>query len=307
MNERSEPGTSEGGRRATTRRSLLGALAVAGTAGCLGLGGEETEAEPAAGGFQTVGADGGPEPTETPTATATPTATPTATATPAPETPTPGSTPDGVGDGGSVSTAVDTAGDAWESVDDPYYSGLQDDLAAMGLPPGEFVYANSEAGALSKFQVWSNAAETSSVPVDDDQPFSAARRVRVTEDVENPWDVTMNGPVNSRSVSEGDVLLGVVYLRGPVSSPKDPTIQFVAKDQDNEVSNMVTGKMTVNPPTEWTRYYVPMQWSYDSEAGTWWWELFHGFGVQTTDVGGIALVDFDRSAKVENLPSGAVV
>ena len=29
MNERSEPGTSEGGRRATTRRSLLGALAVA--------------------------------------------------------------------------------------------------------------------------------------------------------------------------------------------------------------------------------------------------------------------------------------
>jgi|GEM_PF-5733323 len=45
-----------------------------------------------------------------------------------------------------------------------------------------------------------------------------------------------------------------------------------------------------------------MQWGYDSEAGTWWWELFQGFGVQTTDVGGIALVDFDRAAKVEDLP-----
>ncbi|WP_135363267.1 hypothetical protein [Halosimplex halophilum] len=285
----------EPGRRATTRRSLLGALAISGTAGlagCLGFGGDGGDDGPDGGGFRTVGREGGPEPTATPAPDGTTEPGPTA---PGPDRPT--ETP-------TTPAGTDSSGGEWPSVEDPYYSALQDDLAAMDVPPGEFVYADDEADALDAFQIWTDIAETSSLSVGDDRSFSAARRVEVTEEPDNPWDVTMNGPVNNRSVSEGDVLLGVVHLRVPVSSPTDSTVQFVAKDEDNPETNMVTTRQRVTPPTEWTRYYVPMQWSYDSEAGTWWWELFHGFGVQTTDVGGIALVDFDRAAEIEDLPSG---
>ncbi|ELZ24189.1 glycoside hydrolase family 10 [Halosimplex carlsbadense 2-9-1] len=302
MNEETEDELGRDDPPATTRRALLGSLGVAGVAGCLGLGSDGTSEEPSGSGFQTVGPDGGPEPTETPEPTQTPAPTPT-TADSGGRTAI--ETPD---DDSSTATAAPAteAGAEWPSVEDPYYSALQDDLAAMGLPPGEFVYADDEAGALSTFQVWSDIAQTSSVSVTDDRSFSAARRVEVTEEPDNPWSVTMNGTVNNRSVAEGDVLLGVVHLRTPVSSPTDSTVQFVAKDQDNQSTNNITTQATITPPTEWTRYYVPMQWGYDSEAGTWWWELFHGFGVQTTDVGGIALVDFDRSVKVEDLPRGAV-
>ncbi|WP_436928968.1 hypothetical protein [Halosimplex halobium] len=290
-------------RRVTTRRSLLGALAISGAtgvSGCLGFGGDSGDDEPDGGGFRTVGPEGGPEPTPTPDPDGTPESGRTA---PPPDQPTetPTATPTT-----TTPAGTDSAGDEWPSVDDPYYSALQDDLAAMDVPPGEFVYADNEADTLDAFQIWTDIAETSSLSVADDRPFSAARRVEVTEEPDNPWDVTMNGQVNNRSVTEGDVLLGVVHLRVPISSPTDSTIQFVAKDDDNPRTNMVATRQRVTPPTEWTRYYVPMQWSYDSEAGTWWWELFHGFGVQTTDVGGIALVDFDRAAKIEDLPSGPV-
>jgi hypothetical protein len=306
MNAPTEDGREGNHSRATTRRALLGSLGIAGVAGCLGLGGDGTADGPSGGGFQTVGGDGGPEPTRTqtsgPTSTAAGPRDRTATETPARSTETPV-------DGGSVTTtaapATETSTD-WPSVEDPYYSALQDDLAAMGVSPGEFVYADDEAEALAKFEVWSDLAQTSSLSVADDRAFSAARRVEVTEQPDNPWDVTMNGPVNNRSVAEGDVLLGVVHLRSPVSSPTNSTVQFIAKDQDNTATNMVATQPRVTPPTEWTRYYVPMQWGYDSEAGTWWWELFHGYGVQTTDVGGLALVDFDRSVKVEDLPRGPV-
>jgi len=289
----------DAGSDTPTRRSLLGALAAAGVAGCLGFGGEADDGQ-SGGGFQTVGPDGGPEPSPTPTTEPTPGRTATASPTPTsePTTEPPESTATTAGP-----TTTET-GAGWPSVDDPYYDSLQTDLAEMGLSPGEFVYADDEADTLSKFNVWSDFAEGRSISVADDLPFSAARRVEVTDEPENPWDVTMNGAVNNRSVAEGDVLLGVVYLRGPVSSPKDPTVQFVAKDDDNPATNMVTTETRATPSTEWTRYYVPMQWNYDSEAGTWWWELFHGFGIQTVDVGGIALVDFDRSVKVEDLPAG---
>lgn len=299
MNTPTEDEPGRGDARATTRRALLGSLGAVGVAGCLGLGSDGTADGPSGGGFQTVGPDGGPEPTRTqtrePTRTAAGPRDRAATETPV----------DGDPATTTAASATETSAE-WPSVEDPYYSALQDDLAAMGVPPGEFVYADGEAEALEQFRTYSELASVSPIEVGDGRPFSTAKRVEVTEEPDNPWNVTMNGTVNNRSVAEGDVLLGVVHLRSPVSSPTDSTVQFVAKDQDNTATNNVTTQETVTPPTEWTRYYVPMQWSYDSEAGTWWWELFHGFGVQTTDVGGLALVDFDRSVKVENLPRGPV-
>ncbi|WP_436924428.1 endo-1,4-beta-xylanase [Halosimplex amylolyticum] len=207
---------------------------------------------------------------------------------------------------GADGTTAQTAADGWPDVADPYYGRLAADLGDMDLPAGEFVYADGEAATLDAFAVDSEAADTSSVSVGDGEPFSSAVRVHVTEETENPWDVTMKGTVTDRSVAEGDVLLGVVALRSPASSESTPTAQFVAKDEDNLDTNVVRSTPQVQPPAEWTRYYVPMRFDYDADPGTWWVELFLGYGPQTIDVGGVALIDFGGRVSVDELPSGPV-
>jgi GH35 family endo-1,4-beta-xylanase len=220
--------------------------------------------------------------------------TPTDTETPEP-TPTPTPHPDG--------TPADVP-PGWPTVRDPYYGELASTLGDQGLPGGAFCYGTSEPEAVSAFSVASDVGVAEPLEVADELPFSSARRVTVEESTENPWSVTLKGTVPDRDVSQGDVLLGVFYLRGPESSESTPTLQFVAKDEDNASTNMVRGVQRAEPADEWIRYYVPMQFDYDAEAGTWWTELFLGFGPQTVDIGGVALIDFDQNISVSNLPSG---
>jgi len=253
-------GSERGEDPALGRRSLLGALAAAGLAGCPSDG-ENPATEPPDGG-------GGDAP-------ATPSGTPA------------------------------TVPSGWPETRDPYYGALASTLGGeMGLPAGEFVYASDEAGAMAAFGVGAEPAETTEIEVGDGQPFDSAVRVEVTEETENVWDVTMVGTATDTAVESGDALLGVFYLRGPASSESDPTVQFVAKDEDNLSTNMVRSTPEVQPPTEWTRYYVPIQFDYDAEADTWRTELFLGHGPQTVDVGGVAVVDFGGAVAVEDLPRG---
>ncbi|QPV62806.1 endo-1,4-beta-xylanase [Halosimplex litoreum] len=255
-------GSESGENPALGRRSLLGALAAAGLAGCPSGGANPTTEAPDGGG----GAGGAP---------ATPSGTPA------------------------------TVPSGWPETRDPYYGALASTLGGeMGLPGGEFVYANDEAGASAAFGVGVEAAEATEIEVGDAQPFDSAVRVEVAEETENVWDVTMMGTATDTAVESGDVLLGVVYLRGPESSESESTVQFVAKDEDNLGTNMVRSTPEVQPPAGWTRYYVPIQFDYDAEAGTWRTELFLGYGPQTVDIGGIALVDFGADVAVEDLPSG---
>ncbi|MFB6141472.1 MAG: endo-1,4-beta-xylanase [Halosimplex sp.] len=219
--------------------------------------------------------------------------------------------PNGVDGGGSnptppAGTPVSVPS-GWPETRDPYYGSLANDLGGeMGLPAGEFVYANYEAGTMASFDVSGDAVETSRIDAGDDRPFSSAVRVTATGETENAWDVTMIGTVTDTAVESGDVLLGVAYLRGPESSESEPTAQFVAKDEDNLDTNMVRSTPEVQPPAEWTRYYVPIQFDYDAEAGTWRTEIFLGYGPQTVDLGGLALVDFGGDVAVDDLPSGPV-
>jgi len=199
----------------------------------------------------------------------------------------------------------DSGPSEWPSVEDDHYGELVSTLSGeMDLPPGEFVYADNEADTLDAYNLNGDVVESEELDVGDDQPFSAATRVEVTEETENSYDVTMRADVADRAVEQGDVLLLVVSLRGPEGSETTPTVQFVAKDEDNVSTNMVRSQAQVAADPGWERHYVPVLFDYDSEEGTWWTELFLGFGPQTVDVGGTALLDFDQRATLEALPSG---
>ncbi|WP_459194082.1 hypothetical protein [Halosimplex sp. J119] len=266
-------GTDENGI-SMGRRSLLGALAAAGLAGC--SGGDGDSEDTATQSYQTV---------DRSTPTPTPTQTPTEEATPTPAPTVPGD---------------------WPQVEDPYYRQLIEEFHEMGLPAGEFLYADNEADTLDAFSVWAEIGETESIPVDSGLPFSAALRFTITEKPDDPWSVTMNGPVEDHAVNKGDVLLGVVNMRKTAGSPNPPTIRSVVKDENHSGANMVYSDAEVEPPSVWTRYYVPIKYEGSADAGNWWWEMYHGFGQQETDVGGVALIYFGQDASVEDLPSGAV-
>ncbi len=212
-----------------------------------------------------------------------------------------------LGIAGGTFGGVAGAQSGWPDGGDPYYTSLVRDFREInGLTPGQFVYGNTEAAALDAYQVQGSAGESTEIDVGYELPFTTATRVITSQGVENPWGVTMRGIVEDRDVSDGDVLLGVVYLRAHENSANTPTVRYTAKSSANESSNMVSGKNEVSPTTEWQRYYFPMEFEYDASAGDWWTELFLGFGEQSVEIGGMAVMDFGGGVSVDTLPSGVV-
>ncbi|WP_049930562.1 endo-1,4-beta-xylanase [Halosimplex carlsbadense] len=203
-----------------------------------------------------------------------------------------------------AASQIDTGGggpEEWPQTDDPYYSGLIDYLQERNLDPGRFIYANNEADAFDVFEVAGGEAdkgEPSALDVGDDVPFSEATRIDVTEAGTNSYSVNFKGFVNDEGVSSGDVLLGVAYLR----TPDEENAQVTYKVSENSTfGNYVTNP---RPPVtgEWQRYFFPVTFDSGYDAGNWWTEIWLGAQVQTVDIGGLALLNFEGNNSVEALP-----
>ncbi|SEQ73577.1 endo-1,4-beta-xylanase [Natrinema salaciae] len=207
-----------------------------------------------------------------------------------------------LGAGHAVASAT---AQSWSGVDDPYYATLADELAAHGLPQGEFCYGSGEAEAMAAYDVIGDV-EAAEIQAPADLPFNEAMRLEVGADVSNPWDAILNGTVEDRGVAAGDVLLGVVYLREGPASDTDGLVQYTAKDGDNLETNEVVNAATPSLPREWRRFYFQIEFDYASDPGDWWTELFLGYGSQTVDVGGLALIHFGQSVETDALPGSGV-
>ncbi len=201
-----------------------------------------------------------------------------------------------------ATTGAPSAG-SWDPVDDPYYASLVDEFQGLGLPPGEFVYADTEAETLAAYG-HHGAGAIEPLGIGDDLPFSQAIRITVPTTVRNPWDALLKGTVRHRSVAAGDVLLGIVYLRD--GAPDDgtvPVVRYAAKVQDREETNLVQNATQPSLSGTWERYNFRIRMDEPAAAGSWWTELFLGFGEQTVDVGGLALVHFGDGVSLGDLPT----
>ncbi|WP_164471558.1 endo-1,4-beta-xylanase [Halosimplex salinum] len=188
----------------------------------------------------------------------------------------------------------------WPQTDDPYYSGLIDYLQELQLAPGRLLYANNEADAFANFALDGgevDKATRSSLEVGDDVPFSQATRVEVSEAGTNAYSVNLKGVIENEGVSEGDVLLGVAYLRAP-----DGDGQITYKVSENSTY----GNYVINPGpplnSEWQRYFFPISFDASYEAGNWWTEIWLAAQAQTVDIGGLAVFNFEGNNSVEALP-----
>ncbi|WP_222915754.1 endo-1,4-beta-xylanase [Natrinema sp. SYSU A 869] len=201
--------------------------------------------------------------------------------------------------------ASTAAAQSWSDIDDPYYATLADDLAARGLPQGEFCYGDSEAETMDAYDVIGDV-EATAIEAPDDLPFNEAMRLEVSDDVSDPWDAILNATVEDRGVEAGDVLLGVAYLREGPASATEGVVQYTAKDEDNTETSEVVNAATPSLPREWRRFFFRIEFDYTSDPGDWWTEFFLGYDSQTVDVGGLALLQFGGSVSTDDLPDSDI-
>ncbi|CCQ34263.1 phosphoglycerate mutase protein [Halorhabdus tiamatea SARL4B] len=208
---------------------------------------------------------------------------------------------DGTGDGGGDGT--DDRYETWSDTDDPYYSTLVSDLEGYNLASaGQFVNGNEEATVWDTYEIDGGNAdrlERSSLAVSDEVPFSEAARFEVTDTPENPWEITLKS-VGERELESGHVLLGVAYMRTP---DEEASVTYKSTASSNESDNYVT---RAQPPldTEWQRYYFPIEFGVSAAPGEWWTEIWLGAAAQTVDIGGLAVIDFARGVRADDLPVG---
>ena len=186
--------------------------------------------------------------------------------------------------------------------DDLYYGDLYTDVMGMDLPAPEFRIADTESGTTSAGSMTlQNPNGTLTSPSLGDVPFSEARRFEVTSEPANAWDVQFRANIPD-SISSGDVLLAVAYLRSPSETPQ---ANFAAVDA-GEYGNDAAGNTSPTIAGEWERHYFPVQFSTDTDAGGAYVQLQLGYAGQTIEIGGFALLDFDGAASVADLPSGTI-
>ncbi|QLH83659.1 endo-1,4-beta-xylanase [Halosimplex pelagicum] len=188
---------------------------------------------------------------------------------------------------------------------DSYYDALTGDLSELDLPEPGFVYGEKESDTWSayEFGVGDFGTVEDLDPTDASVPFSEASRVSINGTQENGYDANLRADVGEMPVEQGDVFLGVAYLRGP-----DGDAQVTYSAQENASSGYNNWAELTDPSigSEWERYYFPVRFDAAADAGNWWTEFWLAYGEQTVDIGGLALLDYSETdVTVDDLPAGA--
>jgi endo-1,4-beta-xylanase len=222
-----------------------------------------------------------------------------------------------VGLGATIGTGTVTGAPGSDGSLGAYRKSLRSDLTDEGLPPGEFVYGDTEQAALEAFALsGGDKGSATQFDVSADVPITKGVRVDVNEDPANAYSYSFKGPVTDRMVSEGDVLLAVVYLRGVNTANADTPVQtkagfkykYTNPDGSTGYSqNYVDTTAKVSPPDHWKRYYFPIEITEkpDGKDFSPFLEFWTGYGKQTIEFGGMALVSYDQSVSVGDLPTTA--
>ncbi|WP_226021856.1 endo-1,4-beta-xylanase [Halomicrobium salinisoli] len=188
---------------------------------------------------------------------------------------------------------------------DSYRETLQAELTASDrqsrqLPEGTFAYGDSEADAIDAFSLQGDGS-TTEFEVDSDRvSFTQAERVDVTAaDEDDPGAVAYRGPVPDADFSEGDLLLGVAWVRS-----EDHDAQARAAFRYGDGEDFVDRGADVDPTGEWMRYFFPIEIGSvpDGDADPVL-ELHLGYDEQVVEFGGVALLDYsDTDVGLSTLP-----
>ena len=213
--------------------------------------------------------------------------------------------------GTGVASGEQTAADA-------YHRELRSELMdEEGLPEGTFVYGDTEAATLEAFALQGGDQGTeTAIDVSADVPITVGDRLSIDEDASNGYSYTYKSNITDRDFSEGDVLLAVAYMRGPEAASSEETVEVQAQfkyqytESDGATgysSSFIQGTERVTLGSEWQRYYFPIEVGERPDGSEFvpYVEFWTGFGQQTVDIGGVALLDYGTDASVDELPTTA--
>jgi GH35 family endo-1,4-beta-xylanase len=186
-----------------------------------------------------------------------------------------------------------------------YYDTLTGDLSALNLPEPGFVYSDTESGTWSTYEFGvGEYGTTESLDVSGDSvPFSQASRVSINGTQSNGYNANLRGDASGMAVEQGDVFLGVAYLRAPDG---DAQVTYSAQESASASYNNWAEFTSPSIGSEWERFYFPIQYGTGDDAGNWWTEFWLAYNEQTVDIGGLALLDYSGTdVTVDDLPAGA--
>ncbi len=171
---------------------------------------------------------------------------------------------------------------------------LASQLPAEGtqvIPPDSLTLrGNVECGTMER------------VPVDG-QPFKTAIRVETKVVPGNPWEFEA-GADSSAAVKQGDVMLASVYVRAIKGQPETGEGRTTL---DFQVNGTWTKSIEQSIPITktWRRIDIPFVAKYDSAAGGASVAFRLGYGIQTVEIGGLSIMDFENRARLKDLPRTA--
>lgn len=137
------------------------------------------------------------------------------------------------------------------------------------------------------------------------QPFRRAVRVTTTKIPPNEWEFEV-GTDATVAIKKGDVLLATVYVRAIKGQAETgegrTTMDFQVKGGD--WSKSVSHPIPITK--EWRRIDVPFVSGYDTPARGANVAFRLGYGLQSVEIGGLSIVNFERRVALKDLPRTAI-
>ena len=160
--------------------------------------------------------------------------------------------------------------------------------AGIPLLPRDAIMAFSRPGGIASVRL---------VPVRG-VPFARALRCTTTREPTNSWDVQLSAPAIA-PIKKDDILLATFWMRsaGPKSTlgRTDLILEDARTYEKSVYYSAATG-------TRWKRFQVPFKAIQDEPLGEAIVHFHLGFTPQTIEIGGVSLVDYGSTVRIEDLP-----
>jgi GH35 family endo-1,4-beta-xylanase len=166
------------------------------------------------------------------------------------------------------------------------------------LPPGDRLLPSDAAAAFSLVGTQQQLAKTQLVEVTG-QSFDRAIRVTIEPGVTAEWNAQLRAACLA-PIKSGDVLIGHFWMRCTESMTGDGAVGFVVEQNREPFGKAADQRVTAGG--KWTECFVPFRARRDFAADETQICLRLGYDRQTIEIGGIEVLNFGASAKLEDLP-----
>ena len=179
-----------------------------------------------------------------------------------------------------------------------YYATLHQQLNdEYGLPPGLWIFGETEAENLALFGYYGRGLSMEPVAVEG-MPFSTAMRLTMTQRHPSPWNAGGN-LFSQRDLQAGDVVLLVFWMRALDAEAGEGFVRVTLEDsRDNEPSLQHSYALS----DQWQQFFAPATIIQDEALGQLRLSFHVGAMMQTVEIGGVAVIHYGNQVELADLP-----